>query len=398
MSFLAALTEATGPSVAVEIAADHVSAASLEIRGGRPVVSAHAIEPLPPGALVPSLTSSNIVDRATVAGALGAALERVGRARRIGLVVPDVVAKVSLVRFEQVPTRAADLEQLVRWQVKKTAPFPVEDAQVALRPGRARRRWSGIHRVAGAPRYRRRIRDGVCRCRRARWHRGHRDLQRHQRGARGIGGAPADDWLLVNMAADSASLAILRGPHVIFFRSRAADTEGTLADLVHQTAMYYEDRLKGRGFRRVMLAGAGAGQTGEAGELRRSLEERLATSVHPVDPRAAAALTDRIEAAPALLDRLAPLVGPVASPPRGRRVIRTNLSTRPFYNERIVHLWLLAIALIVFARDRVQCFPHHQVFAKRYRARHGSLSRRSACRRSSRAGSPVARHGRSARD
>jgi Tfp pilus assembly protein PilN len=30
-------------------------------------------------------------------------------------------------------------------------------------------------------------------------------------------------------------------------------------------------------------------------------------------------------------------------------VIRTNLSTRPFYNERAVHLWLLAIALAVAA-------------------------------------------------
>jgi type IV pilus assembly protein PilN len=28
-------------------------------------------------------------------------------------------------------------------------------------------------------------------------------------------------------------------------------------------------------------------------------------------------------------------------------VIRTNLSTRPFYNERAVHTWLLALALIV---------------------------------------------------
>jgi Tfp pilus assembly protein PilN len=28
-------------------------------------------------------------------------------------------------------------------------------------------------------------------------------------------------------------------------------------------------------------------------------------------------------------------------------VIRTNLSTRPFYNERVVHLWLAALALVV---------------------------------------------------
>jgi Tfp pilus assembly protein PilN len=29
-------------------------------------------------------------------------------------------------------------------------------------------------------------------------------------------------------------------------------------------------------------------------------------------------------------------------------VIRTNLSTRPFYNERAVHLWILALAVLVF--------------------------------------------------
>jgi Tfp pilus assembly protein PilN len=30
-------------------------------------------------------------------------------------------------------------------------------------------------------------------------------------------------------------------------------------------------------------------------------------------------------------------------------VIRTNLSTRPFYNERIVHVWLAVLALVVVA-------------------------------------------------
>jgi Tfp pilus assembly protein PilN len=30
-------------------------------------------------------------------------------------------------------------------------------------------------------------------------------------------------------------------------------------------------------------------------------------------------------------------------------VIRTNLSTRPFYNERLVHIWLIGIALAVVA-------------------------------------------------
>jgi len=104
----------------------------------------------------------------------------------------------------------------------------------------------------------------------------------------------------------------LRGENLIFFRNRAADTEGTLADLVHQTTMYYEDRLKGAGFAQVILAGAGATpleQTIDIDAARRNLEERLRTPVDLVDPRAAATLTDRITAAPALLDTLAPLIG-----------------------------------------------------------------------------------------
>ena len=43
--------------------------------------------------------------------------------------------------------------------------------------------------------------------------------------------------------------------------------------------------------------------------MRHSLEERIKMPVDTLDPRGAAQLTDRIAAAPALLDALAPLVG-----------------------------------------------------------------------------------------
>src|SRR4051794_15485423 len=111
MSILASLREGAAPPVAVEIAAGRVSAASLEWRGGQPVVAAHASELLPEGALVPSLTSVNAVDRATVADAVGRLLEKMGRPRRIGLILPDLVGRVSLVRFEQVPAKTQDLDQ-----------------------------------------------------------------------------------------------------------------------------------------------------------------------------------------------------------------------------------------------------------------------------------------------
>ena len=310
MNLFTSLREGTTPPVAVEIAAGRVTAATLERRGGQPVVSQHATELLPDGALVPSLTAANTHDRAAVMTALNRALERVGRPRRIGLVVPDAIAKVSLVRFEQVPARSTDLDQLVRWQVRKSAPFPIEEAQVSFVP--ALRHADGQEFLVSLAR-RNVIQEYEALCAEAGAYAGLVDLATFNVVNLLLAGSapPADDWLLVNVAADSASIALLRGPHVLFFRNRANDTEGTLADLVHQTAMYYEDRLQGAGFSRVVLAGAASGSVrlGDVEQVRRSLEDRLSARVEMVDPRAAASLADRIAAAPALLDSLAPLVG-----------------------------------------------------------------------------------------
>lgn len=298
------LTAAPPPDAAVEIAARHVAAAAVARRGGQTVISAYAVEPLPEGAVAPSLTGQNIRDGALVGGAVGRALDSIGRPKRVGLVVPDAVAKVSLVRFEQVPARAQDLTQLIRWQVRKAAPFPLEEAQVSfveagvVSGGReflvavAKREvvveYEGLIAAAGA-------------------HAGVVDLSTFNvvNAVLVSTDVPqASDWLLINVdASDLASIAILRGPQIIFFRTRGAETDGTLADLVHQTAMYYEDRLQGGGFARAVICGA------SSDEVRRSLEQRLSLAVENVDIRVAAALTDRITVAPELLDALAPLAG-----------------------------------------------------------------------------------------
>jgi Tfp pilus assembly PilM family ATPase len=314
MSFLSSLRDTSGPSVAVEIASNRVSAASLGWRGDEAVIAAHASEELPPGALVPSLTAPNMHDRAAVVAALHRVLERVGRPRRIGLIVPDLVAKVSLVRFEQVPARTQELDQLVRWQVRKTAPFAIEEAQITYVPGI---RVGAEHEFVVSLARRDIVQEYEALAADAGAHAGIVDISTFNvinavLASTTPPAVPGGDWLLVNVAPDYASIVILRGPHLIFFRNRAADTDGTLADLVHQTAMYYEDRLSGAGFARVILAGAasaGLEHAGEFDQMRLSLERRLITPVETIDPRAAAALTDRITAGPELLDVLAPLVG-----------------------------------------------------------------------------------------
>jgi Tfp pilus assembly PilM family ATPase len=296
------------PDVAVEIDRTHVGAIRLERRGARATVAAHAFEALPAGAVNPALAASNLPD----VGAVGQAVARVlsqlgGRTHRVALVVPDSVAKVSLLRLERVPARESDLREIVRWQIRKSAPFPVEQAVLSVSPGAPGAGGSREFVVALA-------REDVIRqyeqaCAMAGAHAGIVDLATFGvlNSVVAGGGAPSGDWLLVHVADTRITLAVMRGDHLIFFRHRSEESEGTLADLMHQTAMYYEDRLNGAGFARVWLAGTAEMGNGDA--VRRDLEARIGTQVELVDPRAAAALTDRIDPTPELADALTPLVG-----------------------------------------------------------------------------------------
>jgi type IV pilus assembly protein PilM len=314
MSALTSLQDASSPPVAVEIAANRITAAHVERRGSKAVVSAHATRALPPGALVPSLTGVNAHDRATVAEGLQDVLDRVGHPRRVGLVVPDAISRVSLVRFEKVPARTPDLDQLVRWQVRKTAPFPIEEAQVSYVPGI---REEGAQEFIVSLARREVVLEYESLVAEAGAHAGIVDLSTFNTVNAVLAGASPEvpgsaDWIVVNVAPDYTSIAILRGRQLIFFRNRLADADGTLADLVHQTAMYYEDRLKGAGFARVILAGVHSldpSRIPDFAALGDNIEERLGVPVETVDPRTAASLGDRVAAAPELLDGLTPLVG-----------------------------------------------------------------------------------------
>jgi type IV pilus assembly protein PilM len=307
------LLSAQAPTVAVEIARHRVSAASIVARDSGLAVAAHAVEPLAPGLVNPALNATNISDPRAVSEALRRALDAIGaHPKRIALAIPDSVAKVSLLKFDTVPAKAADLEQLVHWQVRKAAPFRIEDSQLSYVPGVRSDDGSGEFVVVMARRDIVQEYEAVCAAVGA--HAGLVDLSTFNVINTVLAGtaAPADDWLLVHVSQNDATMAILRGPHLVFFRNRAADGEGSLADMVHQTTMYYEDRLNGGGFSRVLLAGAGSSAAqgaSDASFLQRALEQRLSMRVDPVDPRQTAALTDRISASADLLDALAPLVG-----------------------------------------------------------------------------------------
>jgi type IV pilus assembly protein PilM len=300
------------PDVAVALAPESVAVAVLGGAGRDAHVQGYAIEPLRAGALAVSMTAPNVVDSGAVGSTLRAALERLGgRPRRVALVIPDAVARVSLVRFEQVPAKADDLAQLVRWQVKKSAPFPVEDAALAFAP--AAPTGDGGREFVAVLARREIVREYEEVCEGAGMHPGLVDLSTF--GLLNLFSAsaavPAGDWLLVHVRPDYASLAIMRHADLIYFRHLSEADATALADVVHQTAMYYQDRLAGRGFSRVVLAGIGR-TAGALEATRQGLEERLGIHVGSIEEAASTALIDSIAEAPELMASLAPLAGTLA--------------------------------------------------------------------------------------
>ena len=308
MSLLATWLASSAPDAAIEIAPEAVSVAVLGSRGSEPAVQAFATAALPAGAVAPSLTAANIVDRGAVLEALRSACDRAGqRPRRAALIIPDAAARVSLVRFDQVPARREDLDRLIGWQVKKSLPFPAEEACVTHSPG-ARSGGSAEFVTVTARRETIREYEGVAE--ELGVHAGLVDLATLSVANLYLAGGErfSGDWLLVHMRPDYTSIAILRGDDLIFFRTRMEGDEDALSDVVHQTTMYYQDRLGGAGFSRI-VAGGVTRAPGGMEAARRDLETRLGHQVDPLDSTRVVPVTDRITVGADQAAALAPLVG-----------------------------------------------------------------------------------------
>lgn len=307
-NLLRSLFTTPGPTVAVSIAPEQVTAVHVESGRTGPLVRGHARLPLPPGAVTPAVQGTNLGDPAAVAEALDGVLERLPRRpRRIGLLLPDAAAKVSMVRFASVPARAADLDSMLRWQVRKSVPFDVDEAQVDWMPGRTTA--GGEQEFVTVLAHRAVVEEYERVCAAAGMHAGLVDLLSFSliEAAVACGATdPTTDWLLVLVGGGSSTLAVVRDRHPLLFRT-VADGQPQ-GDLVHQTAMYYEDRLGGGGLSHALIAGNGGAQHGfEA--IRRVIEGRLAIAVEPIANRLARLLPDRDGLDAAALDGVAAPLG-----------------------------------------------------------------------------------------
>lgn len=124
------------PSVACEISQGQVAAVRSSRAGSG--VEGFSVEDLPEGAVAPSPVELNVANAEAVRDVIRRTLERVGGGLDVALLLPDQVVRVFLLHFDTLPRKADEAVPLLRWRLKKSVPFDVEDTVVSyyLQPTR----------------------------------------------------------------------------------------------------------------------------------------------------------------------------------------------------------------------------------------------------------------------
>lgn len=116
------------PALACEITPEGVVAA----RAGAGGQATMAFAPLAAGVVRPGLAEANLADSAAVSAALRKALDEVGsREKALTLVIPDAAVRVLILDFDSLPSKPQEALPIVRFRLRKLAPFEVDNAAVS---------------------------------------------------------------------------------------------------------------------------------------------------------------------------------------------------------------------------------------------------------------------------
>ncbi len=226
------------PLLACEIAADRVLA-GRSADAGRMVEMCSAQE-LAPGSLVPDLIESNLRDGTAIRQAIESALGGIsGRSRDVIAILPDTAVRVVLLDFETLPSKPEEAEAVVRFRLKKSLPFNLDDARVSYH---AQTGGTGLRAIAAV------VLNSV--------------LQEYESAFRdagynpgvvmpsmlaALGAADAEKpTLVVKVDARSIGIAILDQEQVLLFRTlenvRGVTISGEqLAEEVYPSVVFFQD-------------------------------------------------------------------------------------------------------------------------------------------------------------
>ena len=135
----------TRPRLACEITLDGVIAARASDK--TPRLEIFTSRRLNPGVIAPGLNGPNVLDAEALRTALSSALGAVaGKSRDVIVVLPDVAIRMMLLDFEALPAKADEIEPVIRFRLKKSLPFDVEQAMLSYEVIRS----NGIVRAVAA--------------------------------------------------------------------------------------------------------------------------------------------------------------------------------------------------------------------------------------------------------
>ena len=263
-------------TLVVEIADGPRGRGALGQFGG--TLESYAVEPFPAGSVMPSPVDANIPQPDAVRSALRKVLARVpDRGAPVTLLIPDPVVRVFILPFETLPRSAEEALPLLRWRLKKSVPFDVEETVISWM--RQDGREGGLEVLTAVARQ--------------------RILREYEESVEAVGATAGvvlsstlaslplleerGATILVRMSGKTLTTVIVRAGNLCVYRSTDMHAEAILLDPqamldeIFPALAYYQDTWGGS-VDRVRLSGLGARE----GVFRAALAEELKISVGPL--------------------------------------------------------------------------------------------------------------------
>jgi hypothetical protein len=237
------------PTVAIEVRASSVGVLRLRREKRRLAVGAAAVLELPPGTLSLSLTQPNILDGQRFRQAVRGALERAGilGGAKVALVLPDTAARVALVPAVEVPSRkAAEIDELLRFRLRKSIPFEVREARLAY----ATAGDSAADTIVAATAFGPVVDQYEEACRSLGLEPGLVEIAGLALARAAFPSSALGEGLLVNWDEGYVTIVLARNGWPILMRTLSGASVGSPADVVREvssTLIYYRERLGGSG-------------------------------------------------------------------------------------------------------------------------------------------------------
>ncbi len=309
------LLEPEPPGLGLDLRATELSLARLAAKRGKAELDLGVTSPLPPGCLQFKMLEPNIRDGDTLAQVIESVLLRSGAAgsKRIALTLPDYLARVSVVELAEAPRSSAETVDVLKFRLKKSLPFHVDQARLAYEPLAAATYLTGVMHEAVVSQYEDFFTD-------LGFHIGlvvpaSVSLLRILSPLAEQNLSPGADYFFVNVEREYFTVSLVRERGVpVLIRTlglRASDgppvaySEEDLLQDVIPTAIYYREKLQGTSLERVYYRSLRPDLT----HLREILEEQFEAPSEPLNLMSAVGIASDLQMDATLADSVGAAAG-----------------------------------------------------------------------------------------